>query len=140
MLDHKHLIINCRVNKPIVSPIKGKQWAKKLIDKIDMEIFMGPHAAYCNDKGNKGLTISAIISTSHLCVHFWDEDKPGHMRVDLYSCKNFDIETIFESLQEFEPTEIDYIFLDRNGRKIKPINNTLKHINNLINKMWKNHK
>lgn len=136
MLDHKHLIINCRVNKPPVSPAKAKQWAKTLIDDIDMEIFIGPHAAYCHDEGNRGLTISAIISTSHFCAHFWDEDNPGHARIDLYSCKDFDIDVVFRSLEQFKPTELSYVFLDRNGNKIKKVNDTMKTINNMINKIW----
>ena len=136
MLDHKHLIINCRVKHPPKSVAKSKLWAKKLIADINMETFIGPHAAYCYDVGNKGLTISAIISTSHFCAHFWDEDEPGHARIDLYSCKDFDIEVVFQALQEFEPTEVNFMFLDRNGNKIKPINNSFKYVNDLINRIW----
>lgn len=80
-----------------------------------MKILMGPYSVYSDMVGNKGLTSVAIIETSNICLHCWDEDNPGLLQLDVYSCSAFDINDILNSIKEFEPTHIDYKFLDRTG-------------------------
>ena len=33
----------------------------------------------------------AIIETSHIAMHIWDEPKPALMQFDVYSCGEFDV-------------------------------------------------
>jgi S-adenosylmethionine/arginine decarboxylase-like enzyme len=121
MLDHKHLIIIAKVLNPPTSPTYIKKWTKKLIKDIDMNILLGPYAVYSDMVGNRGLTCIAAIDTSSINIHCWDEDEPGTIQADIYSCKDFDINIAFRALDEFVVTKIDYHYLDRNGDKITPV-------------------
>jgi S-adenosylmethionine/arginine decarboxylase-like enzyme len=49
-----------------------------------MKVFMGPYVKYCNMPGNRGITAIAIIETSHIAMHIWDEPKPALMQMDVY--------------------------------------------------------
>ena len=137
MLEHKHLIINARVNKPLKNTVEAKKWFKRLIAKIDMEILMGPYASYSEQEGNRGLTAVAIITTSHIAAHFWDEDEPGVLQLDIYSCKDFNIEDVFDMIAEFEPTSVEWHHIDRNGKIIDLKRKTpFKRLNDIINNIW----
>jgi S-adenosylmethionine/arginine decarboxylase-like enzyme len=118
MLVHHLLVINARVNKPPVDPAFVDQWMTQLVKDINMKILSGPYSLYHDMPGNRGLTSVTIIETSHIALHVWDEDSPGHMRLDVYSCAEFDIDTILRALEPFEPTYVDYKFLDRTGDDI----------------------
>ena len=140
MLDHKHLIITAKVLTPPDSPTYIKQWTKKLIKDIDMNILLGPYAVYSDMPGNRGLTCIAAIDTSSISIHCWDEDSPGTIQMDIYSCKDFDINIAFQALDEFTVVQLDYYHLDRNGDKIKPVNlgwfsTNYKRVNEYLNSL-----
>ena len=79
-----------------------------------MKLLAGPYTTYVGEKGNKGMTSVAIIETSHVALHIWDEEKPGLMQLDVYSCANFHPQDIFDKVNELFKTEkIQYKFLDR---------------------------
>jgi hypothetical protein len=64
--------------------------------------------------GNRGITGVAIIETSHIVMHCWDEPDPALLQFDVYSCGEFDPETICEKIKkDFNTTKIEYKFLDR---------------------------
>ena len=69
--------------------------------------------AYSDLEGNRGLTGIVVIETSHIALHCWDEKMPYLLQLDVYSCKEFDEQIIFKELAIFNPTKIDYKFLDR---------------------------
>lgn len=115
MLEHKHLIIRAEIANP---PGADKeeymvQWFMNLIESIDMKILRGPFVTYLDKEGNRGFTGVCIIETSHVAMHVWDEDSPGLMQLDVYTCGALDINIVFDKLQVFEPVKIDYKFLDR---------------------------
>jgi S-adenosylmethionine/arginine decarboxylase-like enzyme len=37
---------------------------------------MGPYVKYSHMVGNRGITGAAIIETSHIVMHVWDEPEP----------------------------------------------------------------
>lgn len=110
---HKHTIITVKVKNPIKDPVYCIEWFNKLIDKIDMKILVPPQAIYCDKEGNRGLTCIAIIETSHISLHSWDECTPGLMELDVFSCKDYDINDVIEMLSEFGIEKIDYRCVDR---------------------------
>ena len=71
VLEHKHLIVRAELNEPPYSSIEIKEWMKRLVDKIGMNILMGPYAVYSDMEGNQGLTAVTIIETSHIALHVW---------------------------------------------------------------------
>lgn len=74
---------------------------------------MGPYAKYCTMVGNRGLTVAAIIETSHVVMHSWDENAPALVQLDVYTCGPFDKSIVFKWLEQFEPTDIKFKYLDR---------------------------
>ena len=113
VLEHKHLIVRAELNEPPYSAIDIKIWMKNLVDKIGMNILMGPYAVYSNMEGNQGLTAVTIIETSHIALHVWDEPVPALMQLDVYTCSCLDINDVFSAIQEWEPTKIEYKYIDR---------------------------
>lgn len=113
MLVHHHLVVRADINLPPKDPDYIDLWMKNLISNIGMKILMGPFSVYSEMEGNRGLTSVAIIETSNVCLHCWDEDSPGVLQLDVYSCSAFSIDTIFKAIEEFDPIHIDYKFLDR---------------------------
>jgi S-adenosylmethionine/arginine decarboxylase-like enzyme len=83
-----------------------------------MKVMMGPIASYCHMTGNKGLTGVVVIETSHIALHTWDEDNPAMLQLDVYSCSKVDLNVVWKAIEVFEPTHIDYKFLDRKDKYI----------------------
>jgi S-adenosylmethionine/arginine decarboxylase-like enzyme len=75
---------------------------------------MGPYAKYLDVPGNRGLTVAAIIETSHIVMHTWDEPVPAMIQFDVYSCGEFDENDICKKIaKDFELTKIEYKYLNR---------------------------
>jgi S-adenosylmethionine/arginine decarboxylase-like enzyme len=113
VLEHKHLIVRAELEEPPYSSIEIKTWMKNLVDKIGMNILMGPYAIYSDMEGNQGLTAVTIIETSHIALHVWDEAEPALMQLDVYTCSTLNIEDVFDAINEFSPTKVEYKYIDR---------------------------
>lgn len=110
---HKHLIIRAEVKNPIKDEQQAIKWTNSLIEKIGMKVMMGPFAKYLNVEGNRGLTAVAIIETSHIALHIWDEDDPGLLQLDVYTCGPLDPYDVVGALRDFHPVKIEMKYLDR---------------------------
>ena len=113
---HKHLIVRADIGwTPKEEDLnKISDWIRSLIRKIEMKLLAGPYTTYVNEKGNKGMTSVAIIETSHIALHIWDETKPGLMQLDVYSCADFTPQDVFDEIEQtFDTKKIEYKFLDR---------------------------
>ena len=114
VLVHKHLIIRAEAVSPPMDTDFLTKWLEDFIKFINMKVLMGPYVVYHDLPGNRGITGAAIIETSHIVMHVWDEPSPALMQFDVYSCGEFDPEQICRLIQrDFEITKIDYKFLDR---------------------------
>ena len=114
LLVHKHLIIRAEADKPPMDEDQLRSWMLYFISSIDMKVFMGPYVKYCNMPGNRGITAVAIIETSHIAMHIWDEPKPALMQFDVYSCGEFDVKDICDKIKkEFNTKKIEYKYLNR---------------------------
>jgi S-adenosylmethionine/arginine decarboxylase-like enzyme len=123
MLVHKHLIIRAEINNPPTNADWATQWLSELASKIGMKVCMGPISSYVDMPGNRGLTSVVVIETSHMAVHFWDEESPGLLQMDVYTCGKLDTNIIFKELDQFAPTKIQYKYLDREHELVEiPIN------------------
>ncbi len=115
MIQHKHLIVRAEV---AAAPAESEgdwlaQWFRQLIAALGMKVLSGPHVAYVDKPGNRGITAVAIIETSHIALHVWDEQSPALMQLDVYTCGALDVETVLERLDCFRPVKIETKFLDR---------------------------
>lgn len=113
ILEHKHLIVRAELNNPPKDPESIKNWMARLVDTIGMKILMGPYSVYSPMVGNQGLTAVTIIETSHIAMHVWDECEPAMMQLDVYTCSKLDPSDVFDAISEFEPTKVEYKFIDR---------------------------
>ena len=114
--QHKHLIVRADIGWcPQEEDLnKISDWIRGLIKKIDMKLLAGPYTTYVGEKGNKGMTSIAIIETSHIALHIWDEVSPGLMQLDVYSCADFNPPDVFDKVNElFQTIKMEYKFLDR---------------------------
>ena len=114
--QHKHLIVLADIGWcPQEEDLnKISDWIRSLIKKIEMKLLAGPYTTYVNEKGNKGMTSVAIIETSHIALHIWDEVSPGLMQLDVYSCADFNPPDVFDKVNElFQTIKMEYKFLDR---------------------------
>jgi S-adenosylmethionine/arginine decarboxylase-like enzyme len=114
LLVHKHLIVRAEAVSPPMDEEFLRRWLEKFIEEIGMKVMMGPYVKYSNMVGNRGITGAAIIETSHIVMHVWDEPNPALLQFDVYSCGEFDPETICDKIKkDFNTTKIEYKFLDR---------------------------
>ena len=113
LLKHKHLLIRAEVKNPPKTEEQIINWMNNLIAKIDMNILAGPYASKVSKKGNKGISGVAIIDTSHIGIHTWDEPQPALVQLDVYSCKEFKKTDVLECLETFEPIIVEYKYFDR---------------------------
>ena len=118
---HKHLIIRAEANKVPTDEEQLTKWLKDFIEFIGMKILMGPYVKYCKMEGNRGITGIAVIETSHIAIHIWDEPVPALIQMDVYSCADFDPYKIANKIKEdFDVVKIDYKYLNRETG-LKPI-------------------
>ena len=114
--QHKHLIVRADIGWcPQEEDLnKISDWIRSLIKKIDMKLLAGPYTTYVSEAGNKGMTSVAIIETSHIALHIWEETSPGLMQLDVYSCAYFNPQDVFDNVNElFRTIKMEYKFLDR---------------------------
>ena len=131
VLIHKHLIIRAEANRVPTDEEQLTTWLTEFIDSIGMKILMGPYVKYCTMEGNRGITGIAVIETSHIAIHVWDEPNPALMQIDVYSCAEFDPYKIAEKIKaDFDVVKIDYKYLNRETG-LKPIR--LKRVRRLCN-------
>lgn len=113
--EHKHLIVRAGVEAPPTqySQFYIVEWMQELIENIGMKALAGPTCKYVNVEGNKGITCVAIIETSHIAFHVWEEQDPALIQLDVYTCGPFDPVKVFEALKQFSPITMEWKYLDR---------------------------
>lgn len=116
MLNHKHILVTSSglENPPRTTEVLS-EWLSALVSKVGMTILLGPYSIRCETVGNEGVTGIVCIETSHASVHCWDIDQTPFLKMDLYSCKDFDPMTVVDHLAVFEPVSTEYMVVDRNG-------------------------
>ena len=113
VLVHKHIIIRAEVLDHIINKTKSVKFLRRMIKAIGMKAMYGPVASYSKMPGNKGLTAFAIIETSHIAMHIWDETNPALVQLDVYTCGPFEPQSVLDLLQELNPTKVEFKYLDR---------------------------
>ena len=89
-----------------------EDWFKRLVEAVDMKVLIDPICVWCNDEGNEGVTGMVGITTSHSSIHFWSGE-PSYYKFDLYSCKDFALESVAEMLKELGTYKFTYTIVDR---------------------------
>lgn len=72
----------------------------KLVTDINMRILAGPLVAEeCSTEGKSGCSGLILLYESHAAIHTYVDLKEAF--VDIFSCREFDIERVQETLKEF---------------------------------------
>ena len=111
-----HLMLDCRSGD--IARVKDgeniKQFAKDLVNKIEMTAFGDPiveHFATHNPEA-AGYSLLQLIETSNIAGHF--VDKNGDFYLDIFSCKEFDIEVAQDVVEHwFNPENIKVSYFTR---------------------------
>ncbi len=115
MIKHHHFIGRFEVNNPPLGI--GREylvdWMTMLIKGQGMIILSGPHVAYVEKTGNRGLTGVAIIETSHVAIHIWDETNPALVQLDFYTCGTLDKDAILKAMEPWGVVKHSFMVLDR---------------------------
>jgi S-adenosylmethionine/arginine decarboxylase-like enzyme len=96
---HNHLLVNGYTNTPFDHEALAINWMKELVEEIDMKIVQGPFASYVEKEGNRGLTATVMIETSHIAMHIWDEQSPAFVQFDLYTCSSLPVRSVLNNLE-----------------------------------------
>lgn len=112
--QHKHLMIRGTVIDPPRATEDAIQWLRHFIDFLGMKVLQGPFSSYVNEDGNKGITAVAMIETSHIAFHIWDETSPALLQLDVYTCGELEVEKTLEEIEKyFNFTEYQMLVWDR---------------------------
>ena len=114
MIQHKHLILNATIGNPILEEQQAIDFLTKLVGEIKMKVIQGPFAQYIYAEGNRGMTATVMIETSHIAFHIWDEKNPAEIRFDLYTCGSLEAAEVLQLLdKEFYFINVEWMILDR---------------------------
>lgn len=114
----RHLIVRADILRP-PEPGVAADWLYRLVPAIGMafaDIPANPIFYHCSTPGNRGLTATAIIETSNITLHTWDERSPAELQLDVFTCGALDVEAVLRFVGEFDPVKCDAFVLDRRGR------------------------
>ena len=111
-----HLMLDCSGCGSITDVDNIQAFVKKLVTAIDMvavgEPWIERTAIGIPDK--EGFSMYQLIVTSNISSHFIDEAR--HIYLDVFSCKEFDIETVKAVVTTyFNPTKMKVNFVTRNA-------------------------
>ncbi len=113
MLQHKHLLVRAEVDNPPFDPAQIIEWLTLLVSDLGMNILYGPFAMYCDLENNEGMTAGCVLSTSHCMLHSWDQIAKPIIQLDIYTCSDLDLNIAWKAMEIFQPTKVEYKFLDR---------------------------
>ena len=101
MALHYHLLVNGKISNPPKDPQEAIDWLTQLVEDIGMNVIQGPFASYIDKPGNRGLTATVMIETSHIAFHVWDEEDPAMLQFDLYTCSTLDWELVMQKITDY---------------------------------------
>lgn len=114
MIQHKHIILNAKVKRPITKLHEAEKLLSDLVTTIDMKPLIRPVCRYVETEGNRGMTGAILIETSHIAFHIWDEEEPAKLRFDLYTCGALNEQLVLKFVdRQFGFISGDWMLLDR---------------------------
>lgn len=114
MIIHRHILVRANVARPPRDAATVADWLRRLVAAVDMKVFFGPEAIRCDTLGNEGVTGVIGLETSHASIHCWDTSvEQPYLTMDLYSCANYEVQTVLDFIREFEPVRGHWALYDR---------------------------
>jgi len=110
-----HLVLDCSTGDKslITSKENIENFAKVLVQRIDMKAYGDPQIIHFGEDDKQGYTLIQLIETSNITGHFCDDT--GDFYLDVFSCKDYDPLIVLETVREFFNTKYERArFLYRN--------------------------
>lgn len=89
----------------ISDPVLIEKFIKDLVKRIDMVAYGEPQIVRFGHGDKEGITAIQLIETSNICVHFVEYDPKntgfGSYYMDVFSCKEYDIQTVVKCCREY---------------------------------------
>ena len=111
-----HLMLDCSGcnHEQITSKENITEFAKKLVERINMVAYGEPQVVYFGSGNKTGYTLIQLIETSNICAHFCDDTNTAY--IDVFSCKPYDNEIVVATVdQYFGATKIRENFITRHA-------------------------
>ena len=119
MIQHKHILINATIKRPITKIHEAEKFLSDLVTTIDMKPLIRPVCRYVETEGNRGMTGAILIETSHIAFHIWDEKEPAKLRFDLYTCGALQKQLVLKFVdRQFGFISGDWMLLDRDTENL----------------------
>ena len=110
-----HLILDCyEADKALITDAKHiADFAKTLVDRIDMVAYGEPQIIHFGEDDKQGFTLVQLIETSNIVAHFCDDS--GNFYMDVFSCKPYSTIVVIDLIKEyFSPKLVKERFIERN--------------------------
>lgn len=111
---HHHLIYQSKVNRTDIGEDSNhtlEMFLYDLVAEIEMQILIHPQVALSHQKAWTGIV---GIVTSHISFHYWTIEK--YLQLDIYSCKEFDVNKTILFLNHFwKSEEVKTLFIERDS-------------------------
>ena len=110
-----HLILDCGNCDPLL--INNKDHIELFVNTLIKKIKMVGHGKpiiefLLPETENQGYSLLQMITTSHIAAHFVNKNNTAYF--DVFSCKEFDIEVVVLTIQQFfKPTTINKTYISR---------------------------
>ena len=112
-LVHHHLIYQAKVGRIDLGENAEKvlkDFLLALVKEIDMQVLIDPVAKFSPNLAWTGLI---GIITSHISFHYWTVEQ--YVQLDIYSCKEFDVQKAKAFLDKFwKASNQKILFINRN--------------------------
>lgn len=111
-----HLLLDCsNCNDNIKDKDVIVSFVNELVDRIEMVAYGSPVVEYMLQGDPKqGYSLFQLITTSNISAHFVDLDNSAY--IDVFSCKNFDIETVQLVVKKyFDPEKVRINYITRHA-------------------------
>ena len=107
-----HLMLDCSGcdHEKITSKDNVTEFAKKLVERIDMVAYGEPQVVNFGSGNKAGFTLVQLIETSNICAHFVNENDT--MYLDVFSCKPYDNEIVIATVDQYfgaQDIRVNYI-------------------------------
>jgi len=109
-----HLILDCSgcSHEDITDPNVIADFAKRLVEGIDMVAYGEPQVVNFGSGNKAGYTLVQLIETSNITAHFVEET--NDLYLDVFSCKPFEPKDVMSVLGDsFSPVKSETRFLVR---------------------------
>ena len=93
MINHRHLLVNAKINNLIDIEQQGLEFIKFLVDQININIIEGP---FVNNS-----TVAVILKNSHIAFNIINEPIPCGIQFDIYTWENLDIYKIMKAANKY---------------------------------------